>query len=503
MKPTVTLRKALNDPGLLGHVIAGPSWSTWRTLLIAAMGEKLTAPERAVFKTITGREHEPNQRVNILQAIAGRRGGKTRALATLASYLAGLCDHSDVLAPGEDGVLLCLAQDQRIAKKILDFCEEDFTQSPVLRQLLVGRSQDALELKHSICIEVRPASFRKLRGPTYIGVLADEAAFWYVEDHYANPDVEVLAAVRPGLLTTHGPLVIASSPYAKRGVLWDNFRKYYGPNGAPLFLVAKGTTRDFNPTVAVDEIERLVEEDRARNTAEYLAEFRSDLEAFVSTEAVQACVSLGVYERLPLNNVAHTAFCDPSGGASDAMTLCIAHMEYSKETVVVDALRCANPPFSPEAVVVQFCELLKSYRISQVTGDRYAGEWPKEQFGKYGVLYEPSAKPKSSLYQDLLPTINSRRVDLLDHSKMFNQLVSLERRTGRGDGIIDHPPGQHDDLANVVAGVVSLCITKGTYNWAAMADTLPDDPHGIEAYRAARLHDYIYSFAPNYGGRWR
>jgi hypothetical protein len=66
----------------------------------------------------------------------------------------------------------------------------------------------------NINIEVRPASFRKLRGPTYIGVIADELAFWYTDSGYANPDIEILAAVRPGLLTTRGPLIMASSPYA-------------------------------------------------------------------------------------------------------------------------------------------------------------------------------------------------------------------------------------------------------------------------------------------------
>ena len=95
-------------------------------------------------------------------------------------------------------------------------------------------------------------------------------------------------------------------------------------------------------------------------------------------------------------------------------------------------------------------------RIFKITGDRYAGEWPREQFRKLGIAYEPAAKPKSDLYRDLLPIINSRRVDLLDHSRLVNQLVSLERRTARGGrDFIDHAPGAHDDIANAVAGCVA------------------------------------------------
>ena len=165
-------------------------------------------------------------------------------MAVLATYIAGLCDHSDALVPGERGILLCIALDQRVAKVILDYAEACFEHSPILRQLSKSRTADALELTNGISFEVRPASFRKLRGPTYVAVIADELAFWFTEAAYANPDVEILAAVRPALLTTRGPLILASSPYAKTGVLWNTFRRHYGSRGAPDILVARGTSRD-------------------------------------------------------------------------------------------------------------------------------------------------------------------------------------------------------------------------------------------------------------------
>ncbi len=65
-----------------------------------------------------------------------------------------------------------------------------------------------------------------------------------------------------------------------------------------------------------------------------------------------------------------------------------------------------------------------------------------------------AARPKSELYVDLLPLINSRRIELLDDARLLNQLCALERRTARGHrDSIDHPPGAHDDLINAVAGV--------------------------------------------------
>src|SRR5262249_29637959 len=85
-------------PGLDG-------WSSWGTLRIAGRGEELCQNGREIFSQLTGREHEPLQRVDQFAAVIGRRGGKSRAMATLATYIAGLCDHCDALVPGERGVL--------------------------------------------------------------------------------------------------------------------------------------------------------------------------------------------------------------------------------------------------------------------------------------------------------------------------------------------------------------------------------------------------------------
>jgi hypothetical protein len=71
-------------------------------------------------------------------------------------------------------------------------------------------------------------------------------------------------------------------------------------------------------------------------------------------------------------------FCDPSGGSADAMTLAIGHRQ--DDVVVIDALRERRPPFSPDDVAAEFAALLKSYRVTVVHGDRYAGEWPRERF---------------------------------------------------------------------------------------------------------------------------
>jgi hypothetical protein len=136
------------------------------------------------------------------------------------------------------------------------------------------------------------------------------------------------------------------------------------------------------------------------------------------------------------------------------MTLAIAHRG-EHDRVILDAVRERRPPFSPDDVVLEFVQRLKSYDIWTVRGDRYAGEWPRERFRAYGITYEVAEQSKSDLYRDLLPILNSGRAELLDVPRLVSQLCGLERRTARGGrDSIDHAPGAHDDLSNSVAGAI-------------------------------------------------
>ena len=81
--------------------------------------------------------------------------------------------------------------------------------------------------------------------------------------------------------------------------LWETYKKHYGPEGDPSILVAQGTTRDFNPELPQSIIDKAMDRDPAAAAAEYMAQFRTDVEGFITREAVEDCVTLGVRERPP------------------------------------------------------------------------------------------------------------------------------------------------------------------------------------------------------------
>jgi hypothetical protein len=454
----VTILDALADGNLLGAAFPeSQSWQAWRVFLASIYALPMTEAERAIYAQHTGRQTFPTVPAREVWCIAGRRAGKSRIAALLAVFVAAFRTYVDVLAPGEKATVAVIAADRQQARVVFRYIVGLLDVVPMLRALVLRQTAHAVELRGDVVIEVHTCSYRTTRGYSFAAVIADECAFWR-DETAASPDVEVLNALRPGLATIPGSLLIAiSSPYARRGVLWDAYRRHYRQDGD--VLVWRAPTRTMNPSVPQRIIDEALAADEASARAEYLAEFRSDIEAYISREVLDGCTVPGRLELPPFQDVKYVAFVDPSGGAQDAMTLAIAHTEQrtGAELVVLDVVAEKRPPFSPDAVVNAFVSVLRRYQVSRTIGDRYAGEWPREAFARHGVTYEPSARPKSDLYTEFLPLLTSSRVELLDVPRLQSQLLALERRTSRGGrDSIDHPPGGYDDLANAVAGAVVL-----------------------------------------------
>jgi hypothetical protein len=335
----------------------------------------------------------------------------------------------------------------------------------------------------------------------------DEVAVWWNSELAANPDTEILRALKPAMITQPDSLLIGlSSPYAKRGLLYEKHRDHFGRDNSNV-LVWQADTATMNPQVDKQEIAQAYRDDPLSASAEFGAQFRSDLEAFVSADVVRACVDDGVFERPPEDRVRYFGFCDPSGGSgADSMTLAVAHRQ-KDNVIVLDALREVRPPFVPTTIVAEFVEVCRSYRVGKISGDRYASEWCQLPFREAGVGYQVCERSKSDLYVAALPLLNSGRVRLLDNRKLIGQLISLERSTARGSGkdTVDHPKGQHDDVCNSACGVIGLAKHGGypvDLSW--VSDDTPDA--AAQRWQDARFQNHIYAHSGYYRGlgnrRW-
>jgi hypothetical protein len=445
--------EALDDPSLFRPFFKGSSWAAWRVFLAALFALPTDTPPE-VFKAATWREKWPTAPFSEAAVIVGRRGGKSRVLALIAVYLACFRSYADHLAPGEYATIGVLAANRSQARSIFRFVIGLLKAVPLIQPMIVDDNTEAITLPNRVVIEIATASFRTTRGYSYAAILCDEIAFWHQDETSANPDSEILRALRPGMASIHGSiLLMASSPYARRGELYNVFRRHFGKDDARV-LVWKADTATMNPKIDPAIIAEAYESDPQSAAAEYGALFRSDLADYITREAVDAVICWGRHELPPEPGIAYAAFADPSGGISDSMTLAVAHLRDGAICVLDAVLEC-KPPFDPEVAVAECTAVLNRFGVTRVVSDKYAGDWPKARFAEHGIALEQSARPKSDLYHDLLPLLNAHRVELLDNHRLAAQLCGLERRTSRqGKDSIDHSPGGHDDLANSVAGVL-------------------------------------------------
>jgi Terminase large subunit, ATPase domain len=450
---------AIRDPKLFGAALGVDlkTWQTWRAVLKATFGLDLTDDEAAVFASVAGGRKPPQKRVRELWSILGRRSGKSRIAALIAAYIASFVDHRQKLAPGEIGTVLILAASKSQANTVFSYVRAFFESSPIIRQQVEEITADEIRLHGNIVLSVHTNNYRTVRGRTLLACIFDEVGFWR-DETTSLPDVETYRAVLPALATTNGILVAISSPYAQRGLLYTKHQSCFGHDDPDVLVVQAGTLT-FNPTIDPGIISAASEDDPEAARAEWHAEFRGDISTFVDRTVVEKCIEAAVRQRPFQFRYKYVAHCDPSGGQHDSMTLAIAHRE--GERAVLDLTAEWKAPFNPDDVMDDIAKLLKSYRVTSVTGDAYASAWVQHGFRRQGLTYKHSEHNRSELYLQLLPLLTAGNAVLLDQPRLIGQISQLERRTGRGGrDSIDHMRGAHDDLAVAAAGALVRAMAR-------------------------------------------
>jgi hypothetical protein len=438
-----------------GRHFRGPSWISWKAFLRALFGLPMSEAELEIFRRHTDRVTPPSRPFGEAVLPIGRRGGKTKMMAFIAVFLAFFKDYGEYLSPGERGAVHLISQTRDQARIIFWYIKGLINDCPPLRQEVVSMKSTQIVLLNNIVIEISTASFRSTRGYTIVAALCDETALWHNDETSRNPDSEILRALRPAMATIPtAMLLIASSPYGKRGELWNLYRRYFGVDTAPT-LVWQADTRTMNPRVTEAFLAAKYEEDPIGAASEYGAEFRDDASLFIDPELVDELTMWGRVELPPQAGVSYFGFVDPSGGRDDSMTFSIVHLEGLK--VVQDVALEIRPPFDPFVAVAAIAEKAKLFRLARITSDRYAGDWPRAVFSRHGIAHEACKKVKDLLYLDFLPLLTGKRLELLDVKRQHSQLCALHRTPGRGGrDKIDHPRNAHDDLVNALAGAAVM-----------------------------------------------
>ena len=286
----------INDDVLMAGAFTSPSWQPWRAFLKALFGLPMSRGDAALFRECTGRTTPPSKPFRECSLVIGRRGGKSRILALIAVYYATLIDWRPYLAIGEVATVAVIASDRDQAKVTMRYIRGLLRNVPILDELVDVDQVETIRLNNSVAIEVHTARISSPRGRSFAACLADEIAFWRTDDGSTNPDREVLRGIRPGLASLPGSmLLMASSPYAQRGELWETYKRHYGQDDSRV-LVWKAPTLTMNPSLDRAIVDEAYADDLQSAAAEYGAEFRSELAEFLPRSAIEACTAFGVRE---------------------------------------------------------------------------------------------------------------------------------------------------------------------------------------------------------------
>lgn len=431
----------------------GRNWAPWRVVLKALFGLPLVGAEMDTFKALTGRSAAPTEPCSELWAVVGRRGGKSQVAALVAVYLATCRTYP--LSRGERGVLPIIAADRRQARVVADYVKGILHSTPILKQLIVRELRESVELSTGVTIEIHTASFRRIRGYTVVSAICDEIAFWPTDEHASDPDVEILTALRPAMATIPDALLLClSTPYARRGELYRSVEEHYGQDGD--VLVVRADTRTMNPSVPKRIIRREFRRDPVKAMSEFgrdgEIDFRADVSALLTEDAIRAVVPAGVRELPPEQGRTVAHFDAATGSGADSAALAIA---FEGRPARLACIRRWRPPFDPAAVVAEAARLAKSFGLQRIQIDRYAPGLVQAMFREHDLFCQVSKLDTSAAFVELLGLVNSRGVRLLDVPELLSEVRRLERRsTSGGRDRVGHPPNAHDDVAAAAAGAL-------------------------------------------------
>ena len=202
--------QAIDDPLVFGPFFRSGTWKAWRVFLKASFAVPMTPDQLAIYQQQTGRTTPPTSPLNEAWLVCGRRGGKRFVLSTVAVFLACFHDWRPFLGPGEIATVMIVARDRRQARVIKRFIVGLLRSVEMLRGVIEDETAERVELKNRVVIEIHTASFRSTRGYTIVCALLDEIAFW-PQDDAAEPDIEVINAIRPGMATVPGAMLLCAS----------------------------------------------------------------------------------------------------------------------------------------------------------------------------------------------------------------------------------------------------------------------------------------------------
>ena len=500
-----------------------------------------TMTEVEIYEFLTDKKYDPKAiaeiKVNKINLICGRRAGKSTLASIIAIYCAITTNWKPFLSKTPFATVLIMSHSKEFSDEVLDIIKQFINESPVLTRLINGsRKQTASAMNLAmpfvvenkiinslVQIKVGAASSKTTRGMAACAVIADEIAYWSLEESAKESDYKIMKAVRPALkqFGKHGMLIKLSSPGLKLGVLYDEYKKDREGSLPPAYVVFKATSWMMNTFLPKEEFEEEHALDPDGFDVEYRANFADSLSNFISTDSIDLAVMRGVVVQTPSDgkDVRYFAAID-AAFKGDKFTFSLVGVTENRVTQYVTKgwQGSKKQPVNANEVAAWIQNVLNDFPVDYVAADQYAFQPLREIFDKYGIVlkehpFSPTFKKK--IYFNLKNLVHRNQIDLLDHvtqTKELKELVVEQSPTGLIK--IGHPTGGSDDFADSLAIASLLAIEgRGTGKFefepisAVKTYGIPTDINGVALIApspemlvmSGHLPQNVYDNSANYG----
>jgi hypothetical protein len=455
------------------------------------MDSEMTEFELYNYMTDINYDKTKNPVLNYLDFIVGRRGGKTTLAAALSCFCSIKEDWSKYLEKTPVATILILSPTKELSQEILEIVRNMYQNSPVLNRLIDTKKRntqstfnikvpfieivDGKEQVHfsRVQIKVGAASKKTTRGIAACAVICDEISFWGTDEKFAETDVDILRAVKPAQAQFKDKflLIKLSSPGIKQGVLYDEYQKRFELPES--YAVFKAPSWVWNPSKFTEGFLRTeLDLDPTGFASEYRGDFVDSLSDFISPESLDATILKGKTFLTPEakgEDAVYTAAIDAAfKGDRFAFTVMGQHGARIKQYVMNTWQGTRKDPVKSREVAQYISTVCKEFGISRVHADQYAFQPLKEIFEQYGVnlIETPFTNTfKKQIYYNLKQMIHNLKIDLLDNHINISEIKQLKvEQTSTGLVRIGHPPGGHDDCADVTAistYILAMNMNKG------------------------------------------
>ena len=203
------------------------TWLNWMVALRCLYGLPIKKDKNlALIKECTGRNSLPPDGFDTALLLTGRRSGKSKISAIIGAYESTLSGREKLLSKGELGMVAILAPTKKQGRIVKNYLRAVFEETPILENEIVNETAEGFSLSNGVLVEICVGDWRSIRGYTLLAAIVDEVCFFGLDaESKVRSDTELIRAIKPALATTKGRLICISSPYAKKGWAFNQWKK--------------------------------------------------------------------------------------------------------------------------------------------------------------------------------------------------------------------------------------------------------------------------------------